>query len=206
MKRLVLVVGGLFLLAESAFAIVDFQALYNFRMMRENQASSDEDRSRPALIGGKIAVHTNPLPIVPVALGLTFMPMSIWSEDDTAGFDTTKESEMLEVGVEMMAWLPMVPVVRPYMKVGFDFLGHKVEKDTVGDTEKKYNYMTLHGALGMKYALPMMPMLGLIAEATVGGMRFYPKPKDDADQPRIDELKETKIPYWGGSVGVEVAI
>ncbi|MDE3268727.1 MAG: hypothetical protein OYH77_00405 [Pseudomonadota bacterium] len=208
MKRFALVVCGLFLMAESAFAIVDFQAMYSLRMMKEGQeGEGSEARSRLAPIGAKIAVHTNPLPVVPVALGLTLMPISMWSEDTeaTSPFNGLKESEMLEVGVELMAWLPMVPVVRPYMKLGFDFLGSKVEKpDAEGASETKLNYMTINSSLGLKYALPMLPMLGVIAEGNLGIKRIYSK--HDTLQMRVDALNEELISYFGGSIGVEVAI
>ena len=89
------------------------------------------------------------------------------------------------------------------MKVGFDFLGKKVEKPETGDaTELKY--MTLTSALGLKYALPMLPMLGFIVEGTVGAKRFYSD--HDTEQPRIDALNKKMLPYFGGSAGVEVAI
>ena len=204
MKRLALVIGGLFLMAESAFAIVDFQVLYNFRMMQEAQENVDEVRSRPAILGAKVAIHTNPLPIIPVALGLTVMPISVFAEDkDDTKFTGVKESEMLELGVEMMAWLPMVPVVRPYMKLGFDFLGKKTEKPELGDaTELKY--MSLTSALGLKYALPMLPMLGFLLEGTVAAKRFYSG--EDTLKGRIDALNEQWLPYFGGSAGIEVAI
>lgn len=210
MKRLALVIGGLFLMAESAFAIVDFQVLYNFRMMQEAQEGTDaEVRSRPAILGAKVAIHTNPLPIVPVALGLTIMPISVFAEDkDNAKFTGVKEQEMLEVGVEMMAWLPMVPVVRPYMKLGFDFLGKKTEKAEGVEKATELKYMSLTSALGLKYALPMLPMLGFLLEGTVAAKRFY-SDDDSADkllQPRIDALNEKWLPYFGGSAGVEVAI
>ena len=210
MRRICLLVSAVFLFAEVAFAIVDFQVLYGLRFQSEGQVGdeSESDTTRSLMTHApSIAIHTNPLKVAPVALGVTFTPISFFLKDED-DFEGISESEILEVSAELMAWLPMVPVVKPYLKGGYAFLGKKKEKEEGVDDDTSINFHSIKGAIGIKYSLPMMPMLGFILEGNIG-KRLYQKEDSEEVTPlneRITAMNDIPITYYGVSLGVDVSI
>ena len=177
MKKILMLVA-LFVYAESAYSLVGGQLFYGYRMQKKD----DNDQSAHL---ARISAHVSPIPLVPVGLGVAYFPWVSYAVDKDKA---EKSASGMELAVELVGWLPMVPIVTPYAKINYTVWGHKKTTYDNGteDNEEKVSGMEI-GA-GVSY--DVLPLVSVVAEVSQGLRKI-----EDA------EFNATTL-----SIGVEVGI
>lgn len=155
MKRFCWLLAGLYCFAEAAYGLASMQAFYSYRLQKEGEQDSSAHMAT-------LAGHLSPLPLIPVGLGVSYSPWVSYEVQD--GEDSATG---MELGVELLGWLPMVPFVTPYAKINYTVWGHK--KTTYEDSvqpEKEEKVKGMGAAVGIGYDL--LPLLTLMAEVSQG--------------------------------------
>jgi hypothetical protein len=158
---------ALLFLSQKAFALIDAQLLLGKRWA---EFKTDSATSNVQAIETVVSAHLDPIPLIPVSFGLR-LGYQDWNEDDFRGADTITS---MDLGVEMMAWLPIVPFVTPYGKAGYSFYtpfvneykgSSTIEGQTFeSDYKQVYNGTAIHFALGILYPVPVIPLLTFMFE------------------------------------------
>ena len=187
MKKLLLL-AVLFVYAEAAFALVGGQLFYGYRMQK-NDAYDDSAH----LV--KIATHLSPLPLVPVGLGAVFFPWVSYSADEDKGEDSASG---MELAVELVGWLPMIPIVTPYAKVNYTVWGHKkiTYTESSGWDDKEHDVGGMELAVGVGY--DVFPLVTIVAEVSQGLRTIEYEEETNEDNKKFNA---TTL-----SVGIEVGI
>lgn len=113
----------------------------------------------------KVGAHLDPLPLpISAGIGLT--------SSTTDSNDTTPSGTGLDVGLEVKAWIPFVPVVTPYVQLSYIISGAHVYDGTVSGVPIKQAYTVtgLTYAAGIEY--PLIPLLGLNFEVVFGELDY----------------------------------
>lgn len=196
----------LLLNATPALALFDAQLFYGQR------SSKFEANGASSSIKGneiKAAAHLSPIPLVPIGFGAS---VSTVTYDKGTDDFTFKDFQGLEGSLEVTAWLPFVPVVTPYAKLGYMVFGtygldgettDPVTNTTV-ESKAVYKPSGTTVALGLKWS--PLPLVGLMLEYDMRQLKMKP-----------DEIKVngTKIATSGSDLdnksstvllGVEVGI
>lgn len=146
--------------AKSAWALVDGQA-YVGQQWYSLSAASDINVSGSEF---GVGVHFDPLPLVPVAVGASFSAVSLDKEAfspsaDLAGFSA--------LHLDIIAWVPMVPVVTPFARLKYNLSGKlKVEYADPTKDDIDADVSGYHLSVGLKYGL--IPLLSLTLEVGQG--------------------------------------
>lgn len=187
MKK-ILVLAALFVCAEAAYGLASMQVFYNYRM----QKNDVYDNSAHLV---KLSGHVSPLPLIPASLGVVYFPWVGYTADK----DNNEESVSgMEVAVELMGWLPMVPFVTPYAKINYTVWGYRkvtcVEGRICGDTEQQ----DVDGMeLGLGVGYDVLPFVTLVAEVSQGLRKVEYEHESDENK----KFNATTL-----SIGVEVGI
>lgn len=163
--------GGALLMGTPSYALVDVQALAGKRSGDFKVKGADAEK----LDGTEItaAVHLDPIPLVPVAFGASFH-LQTWDKDKLE----VKSVESSLLNLEVMAWIPGVPVVTPYAKAGYTVVGAMHMKDDVDfgtgsqEVDMLYKVAGYNLTAGVNY--PVIPLIGIIAEFDMGSHTITP--------------------------------
>lgn len=98
--------------ASPALALFDAQVLVGKRWY---ELKGDGDASGISAQEIGLAAHIDPIPLVPIAFGAS-IAMLDFNEDDLEG-NASGTAAIFEPSLEVMAWLPMVPVITPYARL-----------------------------------------------------------------------------------------
>jgi len=163
--------GSAMLVATPSFALVDVQALAGKRSGEFKMKDADAQK----LDGTEVtaAVHLDPIPLVPVAFGASFH-LQTWDKDKLE----VKSVESSLLNLEVMAWIPGVPVITPYAKAGYTIVGAMHMKDDVDlgagsqELDLLYKVSGYNLTVGVNY--PVIPLIGIIAEVDMGSHTITP--------------------------------
>ena len=153
MKK-ILALAMLFACAEAAYSLAGMQVFYGYRTQKEGKVARNAQTVT-------LAGHLSPLPLIPVGLGVTYAP---WISYQTT--DLEESATGMEIGVELLGWLPMVPFVTPYAKVNYTVWGKQklTYKEGDDETKNKENKLSgMSGAVGVSY--DVVPLVSVMAEA-----------------------------------------
>jgi hypothetical protein len=80
-----------------------------------------------------VAAHIDPIPLVPVAFGAKIEAGTLNPNDfkSGGGYQSIDTAAVFEAGLDVMAWIPMVPVVTPYVRLDVPVTGTMTVKGTV---------------------------------------------------------------------------
>lgn len=178
-----LVVAALALQATSALAIFDVQVMAGKRWY-QLKGDFDENVASQEVA---IAAHIDPIPAVPVAFGVS-AAMGTLNKDDVG--DGVKEATTLEAGLDLMAWVPMVPVVTPYGRLKYPFMGaialESENEVSPGVTEKTAISYEISGpTIGVGVKWSPLPILDLLVEVQRGMQKY------DLDEYKVDGVKQS---------------
>lgn len=185
--------------ATPSFALFDVQLLAGYRnttfTLDVPQAGiNDEslDASAPTVAA---AFHFN-IPLIPIALGLSYNYVSLKADSNDLDIDTVTGDEL---GAEIYAWLPFGSF-QPYVKLGYVFLGkYEIPLSAV---DINYNTEGFYWFLGLKYSL--IPTLRLLLEAGMPASGSSdPSLSNNAFDLGNDFLK---ISAWSIRLGLEFGI
>ncbi len=155
------------LTAPAAHAIVDAQLLVGKRWAEFDSQNTTSGVQATETI---VSAHVDPIPLVPVSFGARFAYQD-WNEGDFGGADSVEASDL---GLEVMAWLPMVPFITPYGKVSYSILTPLVSTQkstttnngvtTETETKTVWKGTALHFSAGILYPVPVIPLLSFMLE------------------------------------------
>lgn len=151
-----------------ASALFDAELLYGRRWyeIKPKQGDSSGVQASDIYIGA----HLDPIPLVPVAFGASVSLIDLKKEDFRGN---VKEAKVVEPALDVMAWVPMVPFVTPYVKVKLPILAtftstYDTTSTTGGTAESKATYKLsgFHLNAGAKYS--PLPLVKILLEAGLG--------------------------------------
>lgn len=171
------------LYAGNALAVFDAQISVGKGNIDEESESDSEDDSAGSTVATEtetantditIAAHITPVPLAPFAIGLfaTSRNMKV-TGGDTEDYDQLDYKGLL-YGPEVMAWIPGMPVVTPYVRVGYVMGKYTVDMAMVQDTD--YGEFDVEAKMvskttGPKYAVgfgvDVVPAVSFFAEYSV---------------------------------------
>lgn len=205
---------GFVAMATPSFALISGQVMAGKRTGTSKSSTAGAESTK--LDGTEIgaAVHIDPIPLVPVSFGLDLRSTS---------YDAKKNTDMdslssLTADLEVMAWLPMVPVLTPFARLGYTIFGAtKVATKTTTAPEINIDaaYKLSGYTIGLGAKFSVLPLIGVFVEydmstqeskfdkSTVTGLEAFP----DAEASLQTELKETQtvstnVILVGLSVGI----
>ncbi len=183
LKTVVVMFGALSLSMPQAMAFVDAQALIGQR-----NATFETDNVSDEATGTEVnlSVHLDPIPLVPVSFGAYVALLDYQTDKD--GDMAMKSLKGTEGGLELMAWLPMVPVITPYAKLGFPlysaFKGDIRSADVVTGVESELAavYKTSGLRLGVGAMWSPLPLLSVMAQVDFGTQKM-----------KLEKLNDQKV-------------
>jgi len=108
-----------------------------------------------------VAAHVDPIPLIPIAIGVGLSSITP-SSDEFGGTTTT----MMQVGLDIQAWIPLIPVITPYVRLRNPFLGEfKVTGQDLGGgntAEGTYKLVGPEAQAGIK--LSLIPLVKLLIQ------------------------------------------
>jgi len=124
-----LIVGAA-LTASSAFALVAGQVQVGKRWA-EFEPGEGQDKYGAQATEMVASVHVDPIPLVPVSAGAS-LALQTWNAADF----NAKTAAGSELGLEVMAWVPMVPFLTPYAKLRYVVMGKILTEGEVTETNE----------------------------------------------------------------------
>ncbi len=115
-------------------------------------------------------VMVDPIPLVPVGAGLNIRRTQF--DKLPEGFNG---AEITTLSLELIGWLPMVPVITPYAKIGYNVYGQfkqKVTIPTLGEATFVDKVSGTRIALGIEW--PFLKVVGLTLEAAMHNEKAKP--------------------------------
>jgi hypothetical protein len=145
--------------AAPAFAIgIDAQLLVGRRWA---ETKDDDGTTGMQIQEITAAGHIQPVGFLPAAIGLAYSKIDPKKEDLDA-----KSVTGSELGLEAMAWVPLVPIFRPYVKARYVLMG-KIESK-FEDPDGKIEYETTGGHINAGLRWSPLPLVGILAEVGYG--------------------------------------
>jgi hypothetical protein len=168
--------------ATSASAFFDVQVLGGKRWYELNRNGETGGVASQEV---NVAAHVDPIPLVPVAFGagvaLGNLRKGDWGKD-------VETAQVFQAGLDIMAWLPFVPVVTPYARIKVPLVGTITTKEkitpTSGGSEELKSTTKLTGYhlnAGVKYS--PLPLIKLLVEVGMG------MEKSKLDEAKVDGKK-----------------
>lgn len=207
MKRYITTIAfasAVLLSSANAYAIFDAQLLVGQRSAKilDEDANSQE-------VG--VAVHVDPIPLVPLAFGFYANSMT-FEEKDATSMDGAKG---LEAGFQLYGWFPIgVAGLKPYAKVGIPLYsaikGSQDIDDGAGGTVKVdslFETSGMHINFGLGYS--PIPMMAILFEVGLGQQKMKPKEikfggqKQDLSALGMEEEDYKSTSY---SLGIEIGL
>lgn len=176
------IVAVFFLYTEASYALLGFQLSYNRRWHKEGEQKTT---ANVAKAGG----YVSPLPLVPVALGLSYAQVFYDLLEDQ------NEASGMELGIELLGWVPMVPIITPHVRLHYTVLGHKKVKLKTKAKEHDYGITGLVIGLGASY--DVLPFISVFLEISKG---FRQMERKDSNEEKLDFTSQAV------TIGVEASI
>ncbi len=189
--KLALVAGLFGMMATPALAIFDAQVMVGKRWY-----DVDGEGTSAQEVG--LAAHIDPIPMVPVAFGASVAMIEMNKKDFVDEPDTAK---IFEPAIEVMAWLPMVPVITPYARVKIPVMAtYILENDDDKIAGKLSGY---HLNAGIKWS--PLPIVKLLLEAGMSSETLAYEDVEiagvEVDSPDDEDIKSNAF-----LVGVEIGL
>jgi hypothetical protein len=168
----------------SAFAFFDAELLVG-----KSWYEWDDDSDKTGTDAQQItaAAHLSPIPLVPVAFGLSATTLTFDKTDFKGDVDSFSG---MEVGIDFKAWIPMVPIITPYLRFNYPVMANyalkmsSVDGDDVSyDLVATYKASGYHLNIGAKFS--PLPLLGILFEVGKGMQKIK------IDTVKIDGSKAT---------------
>lgn len=196
----------LFTVTPSALALFDAELLVGKRWYDVESKAANAKPKGVAAQEVYIGAHLDPIPLVPVAFGASVSIIDLDKDDFGSG---TSEAKVLEPALDIKAWIPMVPIVTPYVKVRIPVMGKLAVKQTDNstgtavETVATYSLSGYHLNVGVKYS--PLPLIKILLETGMG-----------MESAKVDEIKvggtkvntgsDADINSKGLLLGIEVGI
>lgn len=153
--------ASVLLCSGTSFALVDGEVLVGKRWYKfENSGGTSNNVASQEVYA---AVHLDPIPVIPIGFGLGAIAGDL-NKEDFGGMGVS-EAKLVELDFEVKAWIPMVPVVTPYVKVKVPLsakLAVKGKDAANADYAYLYKMTGMHLNAGVLY--PVIPLVKIVLE------------------------------------------
>lgn len=162
--------AAMFMFSSSSFAFFDVEGMVGKRWYKFESTGSTTTNVASQEVD--LAVHLDPIPLVPVAFGVGLLSGDLNKDDFASG---VTEAKVIEADIEVKAWLSMVPFVTPYVRIKVPAYARlavkgKTELDSTLPGEEDYAYVYklsgYHANVGILY--PIIPLVRVTLEAGKG--------------------------------------
>lgn len=123
--------------------------------------STDDDGGTAHSTYG-IAGHVDPIPLLPISFGVMITSSDLLDREKTEGVDV---DPIFNLGLDVMGWIPFVPVVTPYGRLTLLVHGKSGTKADGIEVEMDLSEGHLL-SFGAKY--PLLPLIEIFAEVGRG--------------------------------------
>ena len=145
----------------TSFSLFDAQ-LFAGRSWYSSETDGNRNGAAHNVVG--LAGHVDPLPLIPVSFGLMLTKTDPLARDQVDGIDS---DSIISIGIDVMGWLPFVPVITPYGRFTVLVYGKTGYKSKDPDTKVEFDAGEGHiFSLGIKYSI--LPLFDLFAELGKG--------------------------------------
>lgn len=198
--------------ASSAFAIFDAEVLAGRRWYQWDIGGSSTHFAAEQMTA---AVHANPIPVVPISFGISGSLFTLNKDDLRDDTDPTYKvgtGSGSEVGVDFMAWVPLLPIVTPYVRFNYPIMSKILLKASYSDdageekTLQRYKITGYHLNAGLKFS--PAPMVSILVEVGKGAQKsqleeltFNGTKIDTIDDSTKSDLKSNAVLF-----GIELGI
>lgn len=182
--------------SSSSFAFFDVEAMVGKRWYKFENTGAETSNVASQEIN--IAAHLDPIPLIPIGFGLGVTSGTLKKGDMDSSIS---EAKLLEVDFEVKAWIPMVPVVTPYVKVKVPLSSKLSVK---GDSYSQESKLTgMHLNVGIQ--IPIIPLLKVTVEAGKGMQSSeITEVKIGSEKQDLSDYKKEKANSDNVMVGVQV--
>lgn len=149
----------------------------------------------------RVAVHLDPIPLVPVSFGLG---VGIWTVDGESGSAFTKGGGGNEISLEVKGWIPFVPIVTPYGRLGY-VISSASNAVLEGDNSLKAKYLVGGTQLALGAEWSPLPLIGVIFEVVTSNLTFALDNYEIGGQ-QVSSDADAKVTGTDILVGVSVGI
>ena len=210
LKMLRLVALPLALLhAGSAFALIDVEALAGKRWYKlDLTPQQDVSATEVAL-----AAHIDPIPLVPVSFGARVSQAALNTKDlkNYYGAASVSTASVLEAGLDIMIWVPLVPIFTPYARLNIPVYGvWKVAGSATNGSATPRDFThdaRVSGAqlsVGFKYS--PLPLIGVLLEVNHAAETWKETESKVAGQSLAVDAKNHVLTSNALFLGVEVGL
>ena len=194
------------LYSSAAMALIDAEALVGRRWYKLGDDNGSKINSQEVAV----AAHLDPIPLVPVAVGAR---IGMGSLDTTqlkgiysaSSIDT---GAVLEAGLDIMAWIPLVPIITPYARLNIPVYGTWAVKGNLVDStlvtipfERDAKISGTQLSVGAKYSV--LPLVKVLFEANYG-KETWKASSVKVNNVTIDDSKTYTLDSQAVFLGVEV--
>jgi hypothetical protein len=191
------------LYAGTASAFVDAEVMAGKRWYQDKQSGGATHGVGADEV--TVAAHIDPIPLVPVSFGLRVDLDSLNKDDLKYSVDSASTASVMRPAIEVVGWLPFVPVVTPYVRLSYPILAEMALKGSVGGEPfaGTYKINGFDAGLGIKWS--PLPLIRLLAEYDMGSEQLK------ADSVKSNNVPQSNVPNDDFNsnaflVGVEVGI
>lgn len=166
-----------------------------------------EDATKVGASEYDLTLHASPIDGVPVALGFSAQAVTMKKAD----LDATK-AELFQAGVDVMAWVPRVPVLTPYLRISTPVRGHLnteyLEDDGAGSERKTEITQKVTGyRAGLGFKFELLPVLEVLLQYGLGREKLETtSAKVDGVETSAAEGKKYDLASNAVLVGVEMGL
>ena len=163
--------------ASSAFALIDAEALVGRRWYTLGTDPASKISSQEVAV----AAHLDPIPLIPISFGAR-VAMGTLNEGQVKnafGASSIDQATVAEAGLDVMAWIPLVPIITPYVRLNIPVYGvwavkGKVNTLIAGDVAlaQQAKLSGTQVSIGAKYSV--LPLVKVLFEANYGKETWKP--------------------------------
>ncbi|MBM4252550.1 MAG: hypothetical protein FJ146_11315 [Deltaproteobacteria bacterium] len=155
----------------AALALIDAQGMVGRRWYKLGTDPATKVSSQEIAV----AAHLSPIPLVPVSFGARVAAGTL---DTTQlkgiyGASSIDAGAVMEAGLDVMAWIPLVPIITPYVRLNIPVYGTWLVKGKLIDTsllsvpfERAAKVSGTQLSVGAKYSV--LPLISVLFEANYG--------------------------------------
>jgi len=153
-----LAVSAISLYASSAAAFFDAEVLAGKRWYELSSTPKTNVASQEV----SVAAHIDPIPLVPLAFGAKIDAGTL-NKGDLSALDTIDTAAVFRAGIDIMAWVPLVPMITPYARLTVPVSGSWIVKGKAEGAIDVNSTAKISGfdlGVGVKYSpLPLVRLL-----------------------------------------------
>jgi hypothetical protein len=151
------------LLSENGFSLIQGRLALGTRTLASDDYSPSGNEQ-------SLSIHLDPVPLIPVSFGLNASNIAL--RKNLAPKVTSED--YTEFGLEVMGWIPLVPIIKPYAKLRYVLLSKLKTKADAGTFSFDSSGTLI--SIGGEYSI--IPFVSAFVEYGLGPLSLKPEKGD----------------------------